>query len=99
MKIFIISLLTLCSVSVSAYSLTMPKSCIAKVRAEIGEEGSVQATTSEILKELKLNWKNNPDKETAVYDECGSSDFFYLEVKKETCEVSLSVGDSDGECY
>ncbi|AUN99261.1 hypothetical protein DOM21_04665 [Bacteriovorax stolpii] len=98
MKLALAVLMMSFSLSSFAFSAKMPKACAQKVLSEIGE-GSVQSNAKDILIDLKLDWKNNPEKETAHYDDCGPSDFFYITIKKENCEiVEIGSGDSDGEC-
>lgn len=76
----------------------MPEACRASVKEAIGE-GSVQASADEILAELEADWLAHPDAETVSYDDCGSSDYFYVTVRKSDCKVlELDSGDSDGEC-
>ena len=99
MNYLIATLLIFTSLNSMANIPTMSKQCEKIIAKEIGPEGSVQSSTKDIIKELKLDWKNNPDKDVAHYDDCGPSDFFYITVKKETCEIiEIGSGDSDGEC-
>lgn len=86
------------SISSFAFSPTMPKACAQKILTEL-DEGTVQSSAKDILGELKLDWKKNPAKETAHYYECGPSNFFYITIKKDACEIiEMDGGDSDGEC-
>jgi hypothetical protein len=85
------------SVSAKELTKTMPKACKVKLLSTV--EDSVAANAAWIVDQLRDDWKLNPSKTTASYGECGSSDFYYIEVDKLTCEIiAYDVGDSDGEC-
>ena len=87
----------LISAHASELPKTMPKACKVKLLSIV--EDSLAAKASEIVNDLELDWKKNSKKKLATYSECGSSDFYYLEIDKATCEiVAYEVGDSDGEC-
>lgn len=81
----------------SDFPKTMPKVCEVKLNSTLEE--SIGASVSEIITDLKFDWKKTPSKPQATYNECGSSDFYWLVVDKKTCKVlEYEVGDSDGEC-
>ena len=76
----------------------MPAACRAKVLDALGE-GSVQSSATEILASLEADWLAHPQAATVNYNDCGSSDYFFVTVRKSDCEViELEGGDSDGEC-
>jgi hypothetical protein len=98
--IFILTLLSVSAHAADKWPTEMPDACSEMIsQIEEVRDGSVSSSHQDIMDGLKYDWKTYPEHFKAVYSDCGSSDFFYIEIDKATCEViDVGSGDSDGEC-
>ncbi len=98
--LFLCSMLSFTTYAAEKWPAEMSETCVTKIsQLEEVRDGSVSSSQQDIMDGLKYDWKMYPDHFKAFYNDCGPSDFFYIEVDKATCEIiDVGSGDSDGEC-
>ena len=87
------------SLAFASLPTKMSPTCQEKLINDLGE-GSLEMTASEIIREVKTEWRKNPASETVYFGYCGNNEFFRITIDKKTCSIlEVDGGQSDGDCF